>query len=71
MQTKEAVAFVLESKKLSKYALAKSLNSAPVSVNQWLRGTRMSLAKAELFKQLYIVEIEDRYDTKSASTNNG
>lgn len=71
MQTKEAVSFVLNAKGLTKYALAKSLGSAPVSVNQWLRGTRMSAAKAEKFKQLYIIEIEDTYDSKATPTNNG
>ncbi len=68
MQTKEAVEFVLNAKGLTKYALAKSLKSAPVSVNQWLRGTRMSASKAMLFKQLYFIEIENVYDTISAST---
>lgn len=65
MLTKEAVQFVLDSKRMSKYALAKSLKSAPVSVNQWLSGTRMTAAKAELFKQLYVIQIEDVYDTKT------
>lgn len=68
MQTKEAVEFVLKAKGLTKYALAKSLNAAPVSVNQWLRGTRMSVSKAKLFKQLYLIDIENTYDSVSPSS---
>jgi len=71
MQTKEAVEFVLNAKGLTKYALAKSLKSAPVSVNQWLRGTRMSTSKAMLFKKLYFIEIENTYDSTSVSSRNG
>lgn len=69
MQTKEAVEFVLNAKGLTKYALAKSLGVAPVSVNQWLRGTRMSASKAMLFKELYFIEIENTYDSVSTSNN--
>ncbi len=71
MQTKEAVEFVLSAKGLTKYALAKSLKSASVSVNQWLRGTRMSTTKAKLFKKLYFIEIENTYDSSSASNRIG
>lgn len=71
MQTKEAVQFVLGSKGLTKYALAKSLNAAPVSVNQWLRGTRMSATKAALFKKLYFIEIENTYDPAPSPNRNG
>lgn len=71
MQTKEAVEFILASKGLTKYALAKSLRVAPVSVNQWLRGTRMSTAVAERFKTLYIINIENTYDSSSVSSRNG
>lgn len=71
MQTKEAVEFVLNAKGLTKYALAKSLKAAPVSVNQWLRGTRMSAPKALLFKKLYLIEIEDIYDSTPSPNRNG
>lgn len=71
MQTKEAVEFVLNAKGLTKYALAKSLNAAPVSVNQWLRGTRMSASKAKLFKKLYFIEIENTYDPIPSSKRTG
>ena len=71
MQTKEAVEYVLNAKGLTKYALAKSLKSAPVSVNQWLRGTRMSASKAMLFKKLYFIEIENTYDSVSPSNRTG
>lgn len=71
MQTKEAIEFVLNTKTITKYALAKSLGVAPVSVNQWLRGTRMSASKAELFKKVYLIEIENSYDTKRTSSGDG
>lgn len=66
MQTKEAIEFVLNTKGLTKYALAKSLGVAPVSVNQWLRGTRMSTAVAKRFRILYTIDIENTYDSVSA-----
>ena len=61
MNTKEAVTFVLETEGLSKYALAKSLDAYPISVNQWLRGTRMSEPFAELFEELYGIKIDDTF----------
>jgi len=72
MLTKDAVVLILTKHKLTKYALAKALNcAAAVSVNQWLRGTRMSYTIAEKFKTLYGIEIDDYYDTKATSNRDG
>lgn len=58
MNTKEAVAFVLEDRKITKYRLAMSLGAHPTSVYQWLRNTRMSEAYAEVFYKEYGIEIK-------------
>ena len=62
MLTAEAVREVLRTKGLSKYALAKSLElSSSTSINQWLRGTRMSTEVAERFKRQYGITISDAF----------
>ena len=61
MKTKEAVEHVLATKGLSKYALAQSLGAYPISVNQWLRGTRMSEPFAEQFEEIYGITIDDTF----------
>lgn len=64
MNTSEAVQEVLQTTGLSKYALAKSLDVASsTSVNQWLRGTRMSDTVAERFKEKYGITIDDSFST--------
>lgn len=59
MKTKTAVAHVLKHNGLTKYALAMELGCAPVSVDQWLKRTRMSKAYANKFFKLYKVVITD------------
>ena len=72
MKTKDAVALVLEREGLSKYRLAKNLDMAGVaSVNQWLRGTKMSEKTAEKFASLYNITISDVYEPLSASDTTG
>lgn len=64
MKTREAILLVLEREGITKYRLAKDLGIAStVSVNQWLRGTRMSVLVAERFKTVYSITISDTYDT--------
>ena len=63
MNTKDAVAEVLRQPGLNKYQLAKSLGMASsTSINQWLRGTRMSASTALSFQLEYGITIDDCYD---------
>jgi len=58
--TVEAVEYVLGLTDLTKYRMAKELGMASAtSVNQWLRGTKMSEATAAKFEELYGVEVND------------
>ncbi|AFV51110.1 DNA binding protein [Vibrio phage VPMS1] len=59
MKTIEAVQHVLETQGITKYRLAMSLGLAPVSINQYLRGTCMSQATADKFKQVYGITVTD------------
>ena len=59
MRTKTAVAHVLKHKGLTKYALAQELGCAPVSIDQWLKRTRMSRAYAEIFYKKFKVQVND------------
>lgn len=59
MKTKQAVAHVLKHYSLSKYALAQQLGCAPVSIDQWLRRTRMSKGYAVTFYNHYKIKITD------------
>lgn len=62
MKTAKAVQAALSNTGLSKYALAKALGMASsVSVNQWLRGTRMSVDTATKFEHLYGIVIDDSF----------
>jgi predicted transcriptional regulator len=65
MKTSDAVAKVLLERGLSKYALAKSLNVFPVSINQWLKGTRMSERIADEFERLYKIKITNTVPTST------
>lgn len=58
MTTKEAIEHEL-SKGITKYRIAQLLHCAPVSVNQWLRGTKMSDMYKDKFKEVFGVEIDD------------
>lgn len=58
--TTEAVEYVLCLTDLTKYRMAKELGLASAtSINQWLRGTRMSEEFAKKFEELYGVEVND------------
>ena len=59
MKTKQAVSHVLKHESLTKYALAQSLGCAPISIDQWLKRTRMSKAYATRFYQLYKIQVVD------------
>jgi len=61
MKTAVAVYYVLNlCEGLTKYRMAKDLGMASAtSVNQWLRGTKMSEATATKFEDLYGVKIDD------------
>lgn len=62
MTTKEFVQWALETKGLTKYRLAMTLKLAPTSINQYLRGTRMSTVTADVVKSVYGVTIVDSYN---------
>ena len=59
MNTKEAVQKVLDDNNFSKYELAQRLTCAPVSIDQWLRGTKMSIGYRNIFLDKFGVEIND------------
>lgn len=59
MTTAQAVNYVLVREGLSKYRLAKILGCAPVSVNQWLRGTKMSDFYKHSMFNTFGVKIDD------------
>lgn len=61
LTTKEAVQHVLTKTGMSKYALAKSLGLAPVSISQYLRNTKMSEQTAHNFYLKYGIIIMDAY----------
>ena len=59
MRTKDAVAKVLADRGITKYRMARDMDSFPVSVSQWLTGTKMSAPNRARFLALYGVEIDD------------
>lgn len=62
LSTKEAVERMLAAG-YTKYRLAKALGVASsVSVNQWLKGTKMRKDTAHRFEQLTGIAINDYYD---------
>lgn len=58
MTSIEAVQCLL-SMGLSKYAIAKSIGAFPVSVDQWLAGTRMSIKYITKMKEIHGLTIND------------
>lgn len=71
MLTSDAVKVVLAREGLSKYKLAQELGVvSSTSVNQWLRGTRMSASVAKRFKELYQIKISDSYDNDTVRLSN-
>jgi DNA-binding NarL/FixJ family response regulator len=58
--TQQAV-MVLLGRGLTKYRIAVRLNMAPVSVNQWLRGVRMSKTTATKVMEEFNIEITDSF----------
>lgn len=60
MNTQRAVEVALAYKGISKYQMAKDLGLASsTSINQWLRGTKMSTKFADKFKKLYGITVDD------------
>lgn len=65
MKTKTAVNFVLkhrkdaEGKPYTKYKLAMEVGAAPVSIDQWLKRTKMGNQYKAIFLKLYGVVIDD------------
>jgi hypothetical protein len=60
MKTAEAVGYVLDVTGLTKYRMAKELGLvSATSINQWLRGTKMSEAFVSKFEELYGVQVDD------------
>lgn len=65
MKTKAAVNFVLKHRKdakgkpFTKYSLAMELGAAPVSVDQWLRRTKMGPEYRSIFYSKFGVTIND------------
>ena len=59
MKTHAAVQEVINKHKLTKYRLAMMIGATPPSVDQWLRGTRMSPAYKVKFNELFGVKIND------------
>lgn len=58
MSTKQAMAYLVKSGK-TKYSIAVGIGAAPASAYQWAKGTKISVAYAELFKHAYGIEIND------------
>ena len=59
MKTKEAVSKVLADRGITKYKMAQEMDAFPISINQWLSGTKMSDPNRVLFLALYGVTIND------------
>jgi len=65
LTTKKAVMLVLKDTKRSKYWLAQQLEVQPIMISNYLRPvrpSRMGIKTAELFKQLFTIEITDVYN---------
>ena len=58
MTTTEAINSILTSGR-TKYSVAKELGCHPVSINQWLRGTKMSKEYADKVVELHGIKIDD------------
>ena len=58
MTTKEAIESMLV-QDMTKYQLAKTMGCAPISINQWLRGTKMSDYYRHIFYKRFGIEIDD------------
>lgn len=57
---KDAVAHVLETRELSKYALAKQLQVSPIMIDRYLKDTsKMGPDTAKRFSFLFNITIED------------
>lgn len=59
MTTKDAVAKVLADRGITKYRMAMQMDAFPISISQWLTGTKMSDPNRVLFLALYGVVIND------------
>lgn len=60
MKAQDAVAHVLETRALSKYALAKQLQISPIMIDRYLKDkSRMGPTTAKRFHFLFSITIED------------
>ena len=59
--TSQQAIVILLGRGLTKYRIATRLGMAPVSVNQWLKGIKMSTRTAEKFKTTFGIEITDAF----------
>lgn len=66
MTTMLAVQTVLSERLLTKYRLGQMMQASATSVNQWLSGTKMSAANAQLFKEQFDIEVTDATKTAPA-----
>lgn len=61
MKTIDAVQHILDTTGMSKYALAKSIGLTPPSVDQYLKGVRMSQPTADKFFTVYNIKVTDAW----------
>lgn len=59
MKTNQAIEYLLRTYGWSKYKLAQIIGCAPASIDQWLRGTKMSAPYREIVKSKFGIEIHD------------
>jgi len=59
--TSQQVVLILLNRGLTKYRIATRLGMVPVSVNQWLKGVRVSQATAKKIKDEFNIEVTDAF----------
>ena len=67
MLTKDAVFRVLSTEGISKYRLAKEIGVQPIMIDNYLdHGTRMGVATAKKFTEVYAIEVDDIFNNRKA-----
>ena len=59
MTTNQAIEYLLRTYGWSKYKLAQRIGCAPVSIDQWLKGTKMGAQYRAIVKRKFGVEVND------------
>lgn len=59
MTTEQAITYLLNTLNCSKYELAQRIGCAPVSINQWLRGTKMGPQYRKELNERFGVVVDD------------